>query len=392
MDLFTREDLQVLVQSEVDPCVSVLMPTARAMPEKRQNQVRFRKLVREAEEGLVTAGLNASQAKEAVAPARELAENALIWRNVGDGMAAFIAPGFFHHYHLPLALAERVVIGHPFHVKPLLPLLTYDGEFHVLALSKKESRLLRCSRQTHIRCQPEEMPKSLAEILQYDVWEKHLDFHTRAPKRGDRREAIFHGDEAGSDVRKDRVSDYINAVEKGVHEHLGEKRTPLVLAGVAYLQGAYRKVASYPALAERGITGNPDKVSDEELHRRGWEVVRPLLEDEPYRQAVERHGALIPDGRSVSAVAEVVKAALQGLLDTLFVDVDDRRWGRVNMSTGAVEELLAEHPHADELTTFAAVHALGHGARVHPVNRERVPGGGPLAGVLRYAMASSVAS
>ncbi|RPJ11944.1 MAG: hypothetical protein EHM37_10145 [Deltaproteobacteria bacterium] len=41
-----------------------------------------------------------------------------------------------------MAFKELAVVSHRFHVKPLLPVLTSDGTFYILALSQNQLRLL----------------------------------------------------------------------------------------------------------------------------------------------------------------------------------------------------------------------------------------------------------
>ena len=44
-----------------------------------------------------------------------------------------------------MSFDELVVVSDNFHVKPLMPLLTGDNLFYVLALSQKEVRLIECT-------------------------------------------------------------------------------------------------------------------------------------------------------------------------------------------------------------------------------------------------------
>ena len=52
MDLLSKVQLTFLSEYRDDVCISLYMPSYRASPEKRQNQVRFKNLVREARDEL----------------------------------------------------------------------------------------------------------------------------------------------------------------------------------------------------------------------------------------------------------------------------------------------------------------------------------------------------
>ncbi|MCK9227805.1 MAG: hypothetical protein M0P30_08460, partial [Syntrophorhabdaceae bacterium] len=60
MDLLSKVQLTFLSEYRDDVCISLYMPSYRASPEKRQNQVRFKNLVREARDELSRIGLRAS--------------------------------------------------------------------------------------------------------------------------------------------------------------------------------------------------------------------------------------------------------------------------------------------------------------------------------------------
>jgi hypothetical protein len=63
------------------------------------------------------------------------------------------------------------------HIKPLLPLLSGDGRFYILALSQKEVRLLEGSRYGIDAVELEKVPRGLAAALKFDVRERQLQFH-----------------------------------------------------------------------------------------------------------------------------------------------------------------------------------------------------------------------
>lgn len=61
---------------------------------------------------------------------------------------------------------------------PLLPLLSGDGRFYILALSQNELRLLQATRYSVSEVDLEGVPESLSTALRYDVPEESLQWHT----------------------------------------------------------------------------------------------------------------------------------------------------------------------------------------------------------------------
>ena len=121
-------------------------PPTGAAPRLNRDPIRLKNLIRRAEESLVAAGIRRPDASEVLRPARELIEDEAFWRHQSDGLALFLRTGWFRCYRLPLRFEETVVVSDRFHVSPLLPLLSGDGRFFVLALSENEARLLAGTR------------------------------------------------------------------------------------------------------------------------------------------------------------------------------------------------------------------------------------------------------
>jgi len=104
MDLFTRDDLKILLTDRSGPCVSLFMPAHRGGSE--QDPIRCRNLLDTAADRLVTSGLRAPEARDFLAPARALLGKPLFWKHQCDGLALFRGPDFLRVYRLPLPLEE----------------------------------------------------------------------------------------------------------------------------------------------------------------------------------------------------------------------------------------------------------------------------------------------
>ena len=148
-------------------CISIFMPTFRTGAESQQNQIRFRNLLRTAEEKLLAGGLRPQEIKRLLEPAQALPGNVLFWRRQSDGLALFLSADLFRSFCLPESFDELDRrYADNFHIKPLLPLLSGDRRFYILALSQKEIRLLEGTGQNVQEIELESVPKSLAEALQ----------------------------------------------------------------------------------------------------------------------------------------------------------------------------------------------------------------------------------
>lgn len=384
MDLVTRRDLEVLARVDRGPCVSLLMPTHQAGPEMRQDPIRLKNLIGEAEDLLVESGLRAPEARELLEPARRLLDDHYFWRHQNHGLAAYLHPRGLRTFRVPLELDDLAVVGERFHLKPLLALLSEDGQFYVLALSQNSVRLLQGTRFTVSQVELEDVPESLDEALRWEDPERQVQFHTETRQRGDRRRAMFFGQGiTGEETRKEEILRFFQQLDRGLHEVLRSEQVPLVLVGVDYLLPIYREANTYPHLLEAGVTGNPDERSPKDLHEAAWEMVEPVLRQARHEAAAE-YERLLGTGKASSDLKEVMPSARHGRVAAVFVPLSTQVWGRFEADTEAVEVHDERRPGDEDLLDHVAVHTLLNGGSVYPVEAEEVPGEGIVAATFRY--------
>jgi hypothetical protein len=387
MSTLSRDEIRELLQPCNGPCVSIFLPTFRAGAETLQNPIRFKNLLREAQGQLEGRGLRAAEAEEILGAARELIDDFDFWQHQSDGLALFLARGFRRVFRPARTLPELVIVDNRFYLKPLFPLLTGDGRFYVLGLSQKQIRLFEGDREGlhEIELGPE-VPTSLTEALGDQLTEESLQFEASSASAIGRTGApMYHGHGGGEDDTKPEIQKFFNLVDHGLKKLDLDRKAPLVLAGVEYLQPLYREASEHPNVVEQGIAGNPERLKTEELHRAAWQIVGPRFQEDR-RAAAERYGELAGTGRGSSQLAEVLAAAHDGRIDTLWTASGERLWGTFDPGKRAVH--IAENGHRNghqDLLDLAAVQTFLNGGTVYAVAPEEVPASGePLAAVFRY--------
>jgi hypothetical protein len=387
MSLLHRDELDELLAQREGPCVALYMPTHRAGREIQQGPIRLKNLLKKAEHELDALGVNGTVASGLLAPATDLLDERPFWEHQSHGLALFLAPGFSRGYRLPVEFAERAVVAERFHVKPLLQFLVGDGHFYVLALSENEVRILEGTRFRVGHLDLAGLPTDMANALRFEHYEKSLQFRSGqgGGLPGARRAAAYHGQGAIESVTKDQRLRYFRQVDKVVTRVLGVENAPLVLAGVEEHFPIYREASAYPRLVPGGVPGNPDKMPDEELHRRAWALVEPIFHKAEV-EALTRYRQMAGTGRTSSQIEEVAPAAHRGKVDTLFVASGRQCWGRfdANHAGGAATVRARPEPGDMDLLDFAAGRTLKHGGTVFVLPPESIPSeGSPLAAILR---------
>jgi hypothetical protein len=314
-----------------------------------------------------------------------LLDNTEFWQHQSDGLAIFLGQGTRHVYRLPLDFQPLEVVGESFHVKPLLPLLTNDGSFYILAVSQNDVRILRGSKYSVDELDPAGIPGSLAEALRYDDTDRQLQFHTSTPPAaaGGRRSAIYHGHGGTAADDKDRLLRYFQAIDKGLQELLHDKQAPLVFAGVDYLLPIYQEANSYPRLMETGISGNPEEMRPAELHSAAWQIVAPDFA-RAQSEALETYMQMASTNQAAHTIRQILPAAYHGRVQTAFVPLHRQLWGSFNPETGEVQMVPEELPDTYDLYDQFAVYTLMRGGAVFVVEPGTLPDGADAAALYRF--------
>ena len=383
MNVLHKKDIKKLMTKHNGPCVSVFMPTHRGGAESQQDQIRFKNLFREAEQTLLKTGFRSQHVKGFLEPAQKLLKGTSFWQQQIDGLSVFLCQDMFRYFRFPYRFKELVVVTDRFHTKPLLPLLSGEGQFYVLSLSQNQVSLLQGSRYGIVEVDLEGVPESLADVLRYDDREKQLQFHTGTPGGMGKRSPMFHGHGAGADDAKDNILRYFRQIDKGLNKMLKDEQAPLVLAGVEYLFPIYSEANTYPYIVKKGIAGNPERLSPEDLHEVAWTIVQPYFK-KAEKNAVAKYKKFVGTGKTSSDVRKIVSAAYHGRVESLFVAVGVQSWGTFDSSQDIVQ-LHQEAELADaDLLDFAAIQTFLQGGSVFVLEPDQVPDEALLAAVFRY--------
>jgi hypothetical protein len=379
------DELKALLRRSTAPCVSIYLPTGHPATDPLQSPIRLENLLRVAQERLEARGLDADKAGSLLEPMQTLVRDRRFWQEPGRGIVLYAAPQLFHTLRLPIVVDELVWVGERPHIRPLLPLFSGNGRFFILALSKKQVRLLHGTRDVISEVDLAGVPAGLADALRYDEFERELQLHHGASVYSGGPGPIYHGHGSTSDVEKEETLRYFQQVDHGLHAYLRGEQAPLVLAGVAYLLPIYRAANTYAHLVDGGMIGNPDRLSAEELHLHAWELVQPFF-DRARQDALMRYRAAAASGPLwVSSYARVVvPAAYQGRVETLFLTSDRQLSGTFDQEAGALHVYDDHRPGADDLLDATAAQTILHGGSVYTLPAEQVPDGGLLAALLRY--------
>lgn len=390
--MLTNAEFEILLRTAGQPAVSIFMPADQPGQAARQDSVRLGNLVEAAVARLVDQGHPQAEAVELTQPARALVRDQDLWRSQeARGLAVFLSPGLFQVHRLPFTPEELVVAGRRFHLTPLLPMFEDAGTFFVLAATADEARLYRATRHGMEPVEDADLPMGVASVADQTEYEQTAHSNPMSGVRRGRSGAPSpvpadqnFGD-SPEDLRKAEFLQYLNKLAAATKRCLAGNQAPLVLAAQPELAGNFKKQAEIRTLWPEHVDVNPKSVSEDELHRRAWELVQQKMTQD-IGDALDHFNSLWCDGSGRASVvpAELVRAARWGKMDTLILAEGQHLWGRFDEAADKVETHGEPQSDDDDLLNLAAQQTLLNGGHVKIVPPAQLPEGARAAGILRY--------
>jgi len=366
LDLPTRADVESLIHSRGPARVSIYLPTTPVTQQAQADRIALKNL---ADQALNQFGDGEKKERKAIEELlHDLVDDDGFWDTQAHSLAVFATPEGLRTFRLPNRLQPIVEVSDRFHIKPLLRAITVPQSAFVLALSQNGVRLVQVSADTAAApVKVDGLPRDAATAA------GKASLNDRSPS----------GRIQGSEGKNVRLIQYARKVDHALRPLLTGRDTPLILAATEPLRSIYASVNSYPHLAQAAISTNPDEMSDGELATQARTVLDGLFQEE-LAAIVALFEARSGQGRTTTDVATAARAATQGAISKLLVDIDEVVPGMVDddgVVTFAKTADAVNYGVVDEI----AARALLTGARVLAVRKGDIPGGGSLAAVMRYA-------
>ncbi len=333
------------------PCVTIHMPTHRATDRTLDDSKRFARLVDDARARLGR-DFPEADAETILAPVESLAKSRRFWQFQNDGLVVFASPDGMRRFRTDAAFPENATVGEAFNFRHVLPLVTADVPFLVLAISRAKVRLFEADRGHITELPLGDIPKSEDAVE---------GAYTREPELQSQgstgRHAYYHGHGTGED---DVLAAFLRVTGRAVERRFAADRRPLVLACVAeYLGPLSTHVDNVRILGV--AAGNPDDLDAKRIHERAW----PLAAAEADRRTLalrDDYAAAIGTGLATANPEYIVADSRVGRIGTLMVAdrgrTDAAMAGHVDEAVRDVLRTSGEVWAVDELSDGSAFGAL----------------------------------
>ena len=327
-DVPSGAELATLAAERSDCPVSICLSTTPLTQDTPVDRLALKNLAKEAVRQCQEAGADRRRVAELQEHLDDLVDDDQFWRTQARSLVILAAPGHVHTFRLANRLKSMVEVSDRSYLKPLLRAVSFPHAAYVLALSENIVRLVEVSAglpATTVKV--DGMPANAAASV------GKASINDRSPS----------GRIQGSEGKKVRLRQFARQVDQALRGLLAGSDVPLLLATAHTLAPIYRSISAYPNLAAATIEDNPETLSDAELAERA----RPIL-DGLYAEQIATWAQLFAareaQGRATTDIAVAARAATQGAVDTLLVNVDQTIPGTVDEATGAVT--FADHASA----------------------------------------------
>ncbi len=368
-DILGRDDVGRLLDARDPSSVSIYLPTDPASKGDAE-RIELGNLAGEALAQLRDAGTDKREVLAIEDALSDLADDDddEFWRFQARSLAVFATPSSLRTFRLANHLEALVEVSDRFHLKPLLRAVTFPQTAIVLALAQGSVRVLELvpgAEPFEVRLA--DMPTDVASAV------GKSSIKDRSPS----------GRLQGTEGQKVRMRQFARQVDRAMGDLLHGRDVPLVLAAAEPLDAVYRSVNGYPHLAPTTIPGSPETTSITDLAA-GARVVLDELYAAELAQLHELYQVRTSQDRTGTDLAGLARAATWGMVDTIFVDIDE-------VVPGLVDDDGAIHfADVDDAITYGVVDEIArrvwqNGGRVLAVRRDDIPEGGSAAAILRYA-------
>ncbi|PQO42830.1 hypothetical protein [Blastopirellula marina] len=368
----TPQRIQSLLNDPSEVCVSLYMPMFRWGREVRQNEIRFKNLLKDVQQLLEKDEASTPETHHGILGQlkdflHDIDQD--VWKHPSAGLALFVTPDSLEVLSMGFAMEEQVHVGERFYLRPLLPALHGDGSFVVLAVSQKHVRLFEGNRDSLEERHPEDLPDNLKDALNIDDYITSIQHFSYAT--GNHVDTMYHGQGGGDDDHKANILQFFHRIDDPLSDYLEGREDPLIFAGVDYLFPIFKEASSYPQLLVDAIEGNFDEASVDELHQKALKVVEPYFQAET-TEAIENYHDAYGRNCATDDLETILQAAQMGAIDTLLIREKTPIWGHLD-EEGHVQQDASPGEFSLDLLDEAAVETLEKGGDVYVVRDADFP-------------------
>lgn len=400
----SAEAVRDLLGEHAGPCLSLLMPTHRNVPDNLVDRPAYRHLV-EALEMALSVAHSREEIERLLEPFRALGDHVRFWEHTRDGLAVFATAGAAQVFLLPVPVKPLALVTRRFHTLPLVRLVAGADRYNVLVLTSRTAHVYEgCLREgaadrldpvpLHDPGGPPEIDR--AETVDAETWQPHRVQRGMGPS-GLGAGSVVHG---GTGSKRDDIDAdteiFLRHVDEVVHERVTRRSNlPLVLVALPRLAAVFRGLAKNSLLLDEFVARDVHLLPADDLPA----LVAPVFarsRERLIQTELRRFAAARDRGLGAGDLSDIARAAVAGQVSLLLVEKDRFEPGWLDRATGAIEpdgQLPADLSRSGDAPALRTEDLLGavaetvlvHGGDLLALDKIRMPTESGVAAIYRYA-------
>lgn len=322
----TTLDIKKLQSASGYPCISIIVPTHRTMPQRLQDPIKIKNLIGIALEKLARE-FNTKQITPFAVALDELIKS-IDYTKLLDGLALFVNKDIAQAHILPFKVREGVTVDDTFNLREILYAQNRSSQIFVVLLSQKPTRLCELFDHTLMEIVDKKELRDKQEGFPFEwQWDITSDRIKEAELLGTK--------DAGYSTAKKR--EFYQQVDKALDHHLNTSDAPLILMGTKENCGEFMRVTKHANRIVVQANGDYANASLETISK----AVTPLIDaywnaiqDETLKKVLKTEGSPL----LITGIKATWKAAYEGRINQLVVEDNYRIAGYINQA--APEELV----------------------------------------------------
>lgn len=364
----TDTEVRTLAGIREPGCLTIYLPSSPVRNDSDIVRIELKDRFRDAVNQLEAAQADGGILDALTRSVTGLLDDDEFWRRQSRSLALFVTQTLLVTYRLPTTVTASTEVSDRLHLAPLMSALTFPRSAFVLALSQNSVRLVAVTGELSATVVVPGLPTDLKSEIGLDLTGDRSTLGRRA-----------------SEDPKVRMREYSQAIDRALRPVIAGSGRPLIIAAAEPLASIYRAVSTYENLVADIIAGNPDERSNDDLAdaaRRPLDTIYAAELSALTTEFDERAAGAL----TVTDLHDVARCATGKAIGLLFVDIDAHIPGRIDELSGVVS--VSDRGDASNYCVVDEIlsRALVSDAQIVAVRASEVPGGGPVAAILRFVL------
>ncbi len=369
-----------LFNAKEGPFISLYQPTHRHSPENKQDVIRFKNLIKEMENSLIQK-YPKREISSIINLFNRLSEDKDLWIYTNEGLGIFYGEGQAIIYKLNRPVKELVVVSDNFHIKPLVRNFQSADRYHMLGLNKEGFTLFEGNRYGFDEVDlDDDIPNNIKEALGDEFTSSYITGRYGASGSN----STFHGFGGRKDEMEKDTERFFRFVDRVVLENYSKPtKLPLILMALPEHHTHFRNISHNPFLLEEGIKTNYDYLTIDKLRDKMWQEIEPLYLNKT-KELLNRFEESRAQHLGSDDIVQIAKAGAENRINTVLIESDRIIAGKVNRTTGSIEEGDISDPEFGDLLNDIAEIVIRNGGEVIMLPKDRMPSTTGAAATYRF--------